>query len=1494
MTLTWNVDNLSVTNPGTQSNVSGTAISALTIVAPHDTTGGNSVTFSATGLPTGLSINSSSGAITGTPSAGGSFSPTITATDSEGLTAQASFTWTITNTVSVTNPGSQSSVTGSAITALTNSATDSQSGATLTWSATGLPGGLTINSGTGTVSGTPTAAGSNSVVIKATDGAGFSGTASFTWTITNNVSVTNPGSQSSVTGTAITPLTNSATDSQSGATLTWSATGLPGGLTINSGTGTVSGTPTAAGSNSVVIKATDGAGFSGTASFTWTITNTVSVTNPGSQTSRSGTAITPLTNSATDSQSGATLTWSATGLPGGLTINSGTGTVSGTPTAAGSNSVVIKATDGGGFSGTASFTWTITNTVSVTNPGNQSSVSGSAITALHISASDSSGGATLTYSATGLPAGLSINAGTGTISGTPTTGGSNAVVVTVTDNSGFSGHVSFTWVITNTVTVTNPGSQSDVSGSAISTLADSATDSSSVATITSWSATGLPAGLSINSSTGAITGTPTTAGSYTPTVTATDSAGSTGSASFSWTITNTVTVTNPGDQSSVSGSAITGLGVGATDSSSTAVLSYAASGLPAGLSINSSTGVIGGTPTTAGTYSPSVTVTDNAGFSGSTSFTWDVTNTVNVTSPGDQSSVSGSSLTPFVIAAADSSSTTSLVFTDGGTLPPGVSVDAASGTVSGTPTTAGSYPVTITATDGAGFSGSASFTWVVTNTVSVTNPGGQSSDSGTAITPLHIAATDSSSTATLTYSAGGTLPPGLTLHTSNGHISGTPTTEGAYPVTITATDNAGFSGSASFTWDVTNTITVTNPGDQSSTSGTAITTLPIAATDSSSTATISYSDGGTLPPGLSIDSSSGDITGTPTTGGSYPVTITVTDNADSSGQVTFTWAVSNTVSVGNPGSQSGTSGSTVTPVTVVGSDSSSTATLSYSDGGTLPPGLSIDSSSGNITGTPTTAGSYPVTITATDGAGFSGSTSFTWTISNVVTVTSPGNQTSVTGSPITLLHITATDSSSTATLSYSAGGTLPPGLTLHSSTGHVTGTPTTTGTYPVTITVTDNAGFSADTTFSWVVTNTVTVTSPGDQTGVSGTAIAALPIVATDSSSSATLSYSDGGTLPSGLSIDASSGDITGTPTTAGTYPVTITATDGAGFSGSTTFNWSITNTVTVTSPGDQSDPSDAAITTLPITATDSSSTATLSYSDGGTLPPGLSIDPASGDITGTPTTPGTYPVTITVTDDAGYSGSATFNWLVTDTVTVTNPGDQSSTSGTAITPLPITATDSSSTATLSYSDGGTLPPGLSIDPASGDITGTPTGAGSFTVTITATDGTGANGSTTFNWNVANTVTVTGPGDQSDVSGTAITPVPIGATDSSSSATLSYSDNGSLPTGLSIDPSSGVISGTPTTGGTYPVAITVDRQCRILRSGHLQLDHHRHGVGDRSGQSDRYLGDGDHSGHGERVRLVLDRDPVLLGRRHPAAGAVHRLLQRGRSPELPPPVAPTR
>jgi serine protease len=86
------------------------------------------------------------------------------------------------------------------------------------------------------------------------------------------------------------------------------------------------------------------------------------------------------------------------------------------------------------------------NTVTVTSPGNQTSTVGTAVS-LQIQASDSASGQTLTYSASGLPAGLSINSSTGLISGTPTTAQTYSVTVTVTDGTGASGGASFTWTV---------------------------------------------------------------------------------------------------------------------------------------------------------------------------------------------------------------------------------------------------------------------------------------------------------------------------------------------------------------------------------------------------------------------------------------------------------------------------------------------------------------------------------------------------------------------------------------------------------------------------------------------------------------------------------------------------------------------------------------------------------------------------------------------------------------------------------------------------------------------------------------------------------------------------------------------------------------------------------------------------------------------------------------------------------------------------------------
>ncbi|MFJ9543896.1 putative Ig domain-containing protein [Streptomyces sp. NPDC101225] len=129
------------------------------------------------------------------------------------------------------------------------------------------------------------------------------------------------------------------------------------------------------------------------------------------------------------------------------------------PTGWGTPNGTAAFTSGGGTGG---------NTVTVTNPGSQSSTTGGSVS-LQISASDS-GGASLTYSASGLPTGLSINSSTGLISGTASTAGTYQVTVTAKDSTGASGSTSFTWTVgsgggcTSSQLLANPGFESGSTG----------------------------------------------------------------------------------------------------------------------------------------------------------------------------------------------------------------------------------------------------------------------------------------------------------------------------------------------------------------------------------------------------------------------------------------------------------------------------------------------------------------------------------------------------------------------------------------------------------------------------------------------------------------------------------------------------------------------------------------------------------------------------------------------------------------------------------------------------------------------------------------------------------------------------------------------------------------------------------------------------------------------------------------------------------------------
>ncbi|MFE4637166.1 putative Ig domain-containing protein [Streptomyces sp. NPDC056773] len=229
-------------------------------------------------------------------------------------------------------------------------------------------------------------------------------------------------------------------------------------------------------------------------------------------------------------------TWSATGLPAGLAIDSSTGTITGTPTTAGTSNVTVTATDNAGKTGSTSFSWTITTAgtaLSVTNPGSQSSAVGAAAS---LTVRAAGGTAPYSWSATGLPAGLSIGSSTGTVTGTPTTAGTSSVTVTATDSAGKTASATFSWTVT-TVTgtspvLTNPGNQVVYIGKPVSLSLQATGGTKPYA----FKATGLPAGLSINAATGVITGSPTTWGFGSSTLTVTDAAGKSSSVNVTWNV----------------------------------------------------------------------------------------------------------------------------------------------------------------------------------------------------------------------------------------------------------------------------------------------------------------------------------------------------------------------------------------------------------------------------------------------------------------------------------------------------------------------------------------------------------------------------------------------------------------------------------------------------------------------------------------------------------------------------------------------------------------------------------------------------------------------------------------------------------------------------------------------------------------------------------------------------------------------------------------------
>ena len=1379
---------------------------------------------------------------------------------------------------------------------LSSPATDAE-GDTLTYAASGLPPGLSIDSSSGLISGTigfaaaPESPYDVSVTVSDDGGTTIGATDTFTWTVTNtNRTPTfdqDLADRSSAEADAVS-LPAPATDPD-GDTLTYAATDLPNGLTIDGSTGLISGTVShtaAAGSPfSVSVEVSDDGGstFGDTDLFTWTVSNsnrtpTFNQDLPDRTDAEDGAVNLSAAGSDLD---GDTLTYGATGLPTGLSINPSTGLITGTITftaASGSPySVTVDLSDDGGTTvgATDTFTWTVTNTNRTPafdqNLPNRTDGENASID-LSAGATDLDGD-TLTYGATGLPQGLSINSSTGSITGSisydASPGSPYSVSVTVSEDGSatFADTDTFSWTVTNTNRP--PAFNQNITGSADSegdeiSLSAAATDLDGD-TLT-YAVTGLPPGVTMNTSTGLISGTlgfNAAAGSpYAVSVTVSDDGFATVGATdaFSWTVFNTnrppTFNQNVPNQTNTEGAAVS-IPVGATDADGD-TLTYAATGLPPGLSINPTTGLvsgtIGNTAATGSPYSTILKVSDNDGtsFGDTDSLSWTITaqNELPTFNQNLPNRSDGESRSVSLSAAATDLDGNTLTYA-ATSLPAGLSINASTGLITGTigdnAAGASPYSVSITVSDDGGTTtgDTDTFSWTITANEAPTFD--QDLDDRTnaegEVVSLSAAATDLDSDP-LEYAASG-LPQGLSINASTGEISGTigfhATAGSPHAIVITVSDDGGNTTSATdtFSWTIDNTnqqptydLDIVNRTDDESD---AITIPAPASDDDGDTLTYSATN---LPPGLSINSATGTISGTIDLGASgsspYAVTLEVSDDGGATvGDTdTFTWTVradeqptfdDNIVSMTDDENDAI---SVPISATDVNDDP-----ITFSATG-LPTGLSINPSTGLISGTIayTAAASSPFVVSlkvSDDGFVTIGDTdNFTWNVNNTNRPsTFNQNLPNRTDAEAAVVSIPSPANDPDGdTLTYSATG-LPPGISINASTGLISGTIGHTAAaaspYAVLVTVSDDGdggSLSANDAFSWTINNTNRPPTfdqdLGNRTDAETDVISQVsPASDLDGDS---LTYDATG-LPPGLSIDDSTGEISGTVAfnaAAGSpHSVSVTVSDDGGTTvGATdTFTWTITNSNRPPTfdqdLGNQSDAENDAIS-LASPATDLDGD-TLTYSATG-LPTGLSINTSTGQISGTigftAAASSPFNVSVSVSDNGGVTVGQidTFTWTVSNTNRPPSfnqnlPNRTDGENDAVSLPAPATDPDGDS---MTYDATG-LPNGLSINPSTGHISGTigfnASTNSPYSVDITVSDdgGTTVGATDAFTWTITNTNRLP-IFDQNLVGETYaegdVVSIPIGATDLDGDA-LTFGATG-LPPGLSINPSTGEISGT--------------------------------------------------------------------------------------------------